>query len=130
MKKILIADDEPDIIYVLSRILKKYNFETIEACNRMEVLEILKKEKPDLIILDVMMLHIDGWRVARIIRENPETKDIPIIILTVRDGIEDHEKSFSYSRANAHITKPIIEEKLIATILWVLKTSKRPNFQK
>ncbi len=128
MKRILIADDEPDIIYVLSKILKKHNFETIEACNGMEVLEILKKEKPDLIILDVMMPHIDGWRVARIIRENPETKDIPIIILTVRDGIEDQEKSFSYSRANAHITKPIIEEKLIATILWVLRTSKRPNF--
>ncbi len=72
-----------------------------------------------------MMPGINGWETARKIKEDPKTKDIPIVFLTVRGEDEDKEKSFIYSKANAHITKPIIEEELTATIKWVLKTSKR-----
>ncbi len=125
MAKILVVDDEPDIVNIVERILKKHGFETIGAYGGEETLNILKKEKPDLILLDIMMPGMDGWETARRIKENPETKDIPIVFLTVRGEEEDQEKSFAYSKANAHITKPIIEEKLVATIKWVLKTSKR-----
>ncbi len=125
MAKILVVDDEPDIVNIVERILKKHGFETMGAYSGEETLNILKKEKPDLILLDIMMPGMDGWETAKKIKENPETKDIPIVFLTIRGEEEDQEKSFIYSKANAHITKPIIEEKLIATIKWVLKTSKK-----
>ncbi len=126
MTKILVVDDEPDIVYIVERLLRKHGFDVASAYGGKEALEKVKQEKPDLILLDIMMPDLDGWEVAKKLREDPETRAIPIVILSVKGEEEDMERSFQYSRVNAHVTKPIVEDKLISTINWVLKmTAKR-----
>jgi CheY-like chemotaxis protein len=124
MTKIMIVDDEPDIIYIIRRILEGAGYEVSEALSGEECLERLKEERPDLILMDVMMPGIDGWEATKKIKENEDTKDIPVIMLTVKREEEDMSKSFQYSHSDAHVGKPIVREKLLNTIEWVLKTKK------
>ncbi|GCC11795.1 MAG TPA: response regulator transcription factor [Euryarchaeota archaeon] len=124
MAKILTIDDEPGINDLLKIMLKKRGHETIQALSGEEGIEILKKEKVDLVLLDVMMFGIDGWETLRRIRENEATKDMPVIMVTVRGAEIDKEESFS-KKADAHITKPIVMEQLLRTVDWVLKQAKR-----
>ena len=79
MSKIMFVDDELDVLDMTEQILLKEGHEVIIASNGTECLEILKNEKPDLILLDVMMPKIDGWTVCKKIKTNKETKDIPVV---------------------------------------------------
>lgn len=121
MTKIMVVDDEPDIVFVVREMLKRRGYEVIGANSGEEALEMLKTEKPDLILLDIMMPGIDGWETCRKIKENSDTKDIIVAMLTVMDGETHKEKSFQFSKADAHITKPLIEDKIINTVEWLLK---------
>ncbi len=120
--KIMLVDDEPDILLIERIILEKENYEVIEAKSGEDCLEKLKTEKPDMILLDVMMPGINGWETGKRIKENESTKDIPVIMVTVKGSEEDMTKSFKYSKSDGHVSKPIITEKLIQTIKWVAKT--------
>lgn len=120
--KIMLVDDEPDILLVERTILKKEGHEIIEVESGEECLERLETEKPDMILLDVMMPGIGGWETGKLIKENESTRDIPVIMLTVRGSDEDMTKSFQYSKSDGHVPKPIIKEKLIQTINWVART--------
>lgn len=120
--KIMLVDDEPDILLVERTILKKEGHEIIEAESGEECLERLETDKPDMILLDVMMPGIGGWETGKLIKENESTRDIPVIMLTVRGSDEDMTKSFQYSKSDGHVPKPIIKEKLIQTINWVART--------
>lgn len=120
--KIMLVDDEPDILFVEKIILEKAGYEIIEANSGEECLEKLKTEKPDMILLDVMMPGINGWETCKRIKENESTKDIPVIMVTVKSSDEDMTKSFKYSQSDGHVSKPIIKEKLIQTIKWIVKT--------
>ncbi len=119
--KVMVVDDEPDIVAVVGRMLKKAGYDVIEAHNGKECLQKLKKEKPDLILLDVMMPDILGWDVCRKIKEDEATRSIPVAMLTVKSTNEDKERSFKYAHCDAHINKPIIREKLLSTVEWLLK---------
>lgn len=120
--KIMLVDDEPDILLVERTILKKEGHEIIEVESGEECLERLETDKPDMILLDVMMPGIGGWETGKRIKEDESTRDIPVIMLTVRGSEEDMTKSFQYSKSDGHIPKPIIKEKLIQTINWVART--------
>lgn len=120
--KIMLVDDEPDIRLIEKIILEKAEYEVIETESGEECLERLKNEKPDLILLDVMMPGINGWETAKRIKEDESTKDIPVIMVTVRGSEEDITKSFQYGRSDGHVSKPIIKEKLLKTIEWIVKT--------
>lgn len=118
MTKILTVDDEPDLVWLIKRILERRNesFEVLEAFSGKEGLEKARKEKPDVIILDVMMSDINGWDVARKLKESEETKHIPIIILSViteKDGVK---KSFEYAKADYHVGKPFDIDVLLKII--------------
>ncbi|MBI5253947.1 MAG: response regulator [Euryarchaeota archaeon] len=119
--KIMVVDDEPDIVVIVGEMLRKAGYGVIEARNGRECLEKLKKEKPDLILLDVMMPDILGWDVCKKIKEDEMTKSIPVAMLTVKSTDEDKERSFKYAHCDAHINKPIIREKLLSTVEWLLK---------
>jgi two-component system response regulator VicR len=69
MTEIMVADDEPDIVYVIKAMLEKEDYEVIEAYSGEECLEKLEAENPDLILLDVMMPGLDGWEISKIIKE-------------------------------------------------------------
>ena len=127
MAKIMVVDDEPDLIFLVRKILEKEGHEVIEADGGKECLEKLKTERPDLILLDVMMPDIDGWEVSKRIKADKELKSIPIAMLTVRTSEGDKSKSFQEAYANAHIDKPIIREKLIKTIEWLLEHFKKES---
>jgi len=128
MAKILTVDDEPGIHDLLKIMLKKGGHETVKALSGEEAIEKLKEEKVDAILLDVMMPGMDGWDTLKRIRENPETRDIPVIMVTVRGAEEDRERSFEH-RADAHLTKPILKEQLLRTVDWVLAQAKRRGMQ-
>jgi two-component system alkaline phosphatase synthesis response regulator PhoP len=120
--KIMLVDDEPDVLLVERIILEKAGYEVIETESGEECLERLETEKPDVILLDIMMPGIDGWETCKRIKENESTKDIPVIMVTVRGSEEDMTKSFQYSMSDGHVVKPIIKEKLLKTIEWIVKT--------
>jgi two-component system alkaline phosphatase synthesis response regulator PhoP len=105
--KIMVVDDDPDVIYVLENILSRYGCEVIGVTDGKKCFETVKKEMPDLIFLDVMMPGINGWEICRKIKEDPATSGIFISMLTVRREEEDKKKSFEYAMANEHLCKPI-----------------------
>lgn len=121
MAKIMVVDDEPDIVYLVSKMLKKEGHEIVEAYSGREALEKLKTTRPDLILLDVMMPGINGWEVSKKIKSDPEYRSIPVAMLTIKSSEEDMEKSFMYARCDAHIGKPIIREKMLNTVRWLLE---------
>jgi CheY-like chemotaxis protein len=91
-KKVLIVDDEPDMVKLLSTRLANDGYSVLEAYNGKDALKIAKMENPDLIILDILMPVQDGTITASILKEDPETKDIPIIFLTCLFTKEDEER--------------------------------------
>ncbi len=83
MKKTLIIEDHPDLLNILRRQLKKLGFAVVSAKHGKEGVEKALEEKPDLILMDIMMPGMDGLEATRLIRANPETRDIPILAITV-----------------------------------------------
>ena len=89
MSKILVVDDEKDVVELISFLLKKDGYDVVTAYNGREALEQVDKESPDLVLLDVMMPEMDGYTVQNKLLENPKTKSIPIIILTAKGQMKD-----------------------------------------
>lgn len=120
MTRILLVDDNPNMRAVIKRMLEKAEHKVIEAENGEEALSMLQKDRPDLILLDIMMPGDDGWTVCRKIKANEKLKSIPVAMLTVRASEEDMNKS-SMSGADAHINKPFDMEYLLRTVDTLLK---------
>ena len=104
-KKILIVDDEQDIIEVLKLRLQSVGFDVIAAMDGEEALKKVKEGHPDLILLDVMMPPPNGFQVCRMLKDDPEYKQIPIILLTAKTTESDKFWG-TESGADAYITKP------------------------
>ncbi len=121
MARIMVVDDEPEVAVVVCAMLEREGHEIIKVLSGTQCLEILKEERPDLVLLDVMMPGLDGWEVCKRIKEDPDTRNIPVAMLTVKSSDDDQSRSFTYSNADGHINKPILKEKLIGTINWILK---------
>lgn len=124
--KILLVDDDPDLIIAVKTILENNNYEVFPAYNKKEGLEELIDKKPDLAILDVMMEEKhDGFDLARAIKKIPEFEKLPIIMLTSIDGISGVNFKAAMSDpnwlpANDYLDKPVEPEELITTIKNVL----------
>ena len=119
-KRILIVDDEPHIIKVLTVRLEKAGYEVIAAIDGQETLNKVRKEMPDLIILDLMLPGIDGYKVCRLLKFDERYKHIPIIVLTARVEEEDRKRSMEVG-ADEYITKPIKPDEFLDTIKKHLK---------
>jgi len=120
-KTILIADDEPFIREILERSLK-YNYRIVTACDGEEALEKAKKEKPDLIILDVDMPRMNGLEAARRLKtaDDAAYREIPIIMLTVKDNVNE-VKEGAYAGADFYIPKPFNLKRLYEKIETLLE---------
>ncbi len=121
-RKILIVDDEPDVVTYLTTLMEDNGFTTIAAVDGREAFESAKSEKPDLITLDISMPEESGVKAYRQLLGEPSTKDIPIIIVT---GISADFERFIRSRKQVkppagYFEKPIDPEKLIRTINEIL----------
>jgi len=104
-KKILVVDDEPDFIEFLSIRLKSSGYDVISASDGESGLKKAQKEKPDLIILDILMPKINGFELCKRLKENELTKDMPVIMLTALAQEKDLSKGLEEG-ADCFITKP------------------------
>ncbi len=121
MSKIMVVDDEPEISILVRAMLEKEGYTVVEADSGKECLKKLKKEKPDLILLDVMMPEEDGWKILKEIKKPGKTKDIPVVAMfTVKTNHESIVKSFERG-ADAHINKPFKIEKLLDQVKRLLE---------
>jgi adenylate cyclase len=118
--KILIVDDEPFNVDYLEQDLEDLGYETVSAANGQEALQKVTSEAPDLILLDVMMPIMDGFTVCRILKENEETRLIPIVIMTALDAVEDRIKGIE-AGADDFLTKPVNDQELLARIRTTLR---------
>ncbi|MCX7832181.1 MAG: response regulator [Actinobacteria bacterium] len=114
-KKILVVDDSPTIREMIKGLLEKIGYEIEMASDGFEALEVVKKVLPDLIILDVNMPKMDGFRVCRLLKFDRNFRNIPIIMLTARDE-EENIKIGIKTGADLYLTKPIEPEKLIEAV--------------
>lgn len=118
-KKILIIEDEPDQRLILSMRLKKYGFAVLVAEDGLKGLEKAALERPDLILLDIIMPGIDGLEVARRLRQDPATKKIPIITATAA-GVDDVEHRCFLSGVDDCVRKPYDSGDLMGKIKKLL----------
>ena len=113
MKKILVIDDEADIVELVKNRLESDHYLVITACDGDDGLKKLNAEKPDLIILDIGMPQVDGYTFIRELKSNHELKPVPVIILTARDQMQD---LFKVEGVVDYITKPFTAEKLLEKV--------------
>ena len=115
MKKILIVDDEPNIVMSLEYTFKKNNFEVFIARDGQEALDILKNSLPNIIILDVMMPNVDGYNTLEQIKKDERLKDTKVIFLSAKNKEKDIEKGLSLG-ADLYMTKPFSVKKLVEQV--------------
>ena len=113
---VLAVDDIPLNLLLIQKMLSRFNFKLRTAANGQQTLDMVAEQKPDLILLDLMMPGIDGFEVIRRLRANPDTQDIQIVILSALNSNEDIIRGFNEG-ANEFITKPIIMEKLLTCVV-------------
>jgi len=122
MTKILIVDDEKDIVETLSFMLKASGFEIFSAYDGEEGLKLAKEASPDLIILDVMMPKINGYKICRLLKYDAKYKNIPIIMVTARS--QDTDKLIGEETgADEYITKPFEFNDLLEVINKYVKNT-------
>lgn len=126
--KILVVDDEIYIVHILDFSLGMEGYEVITALDGEQAIERLKVEKPDLVVLDIMMPKLDGYEVCKAIKSNPATKQTPVILLSAKGRNVDQKLGFDVG-ADDYITKPFSPRKLVERINQLLgqPVSERPG---
>jgi CheY-like chemotaxis protein len=119
MAKILVVDDDPDFVLILTKILEENAYDIVTAANGAQALAAMRQAKPDLVLLDIMMSTVlDGLSVSEEMQEDPELKDIPIIMISSITDTQ-HAAVFptdGYVHMDAWITKPIQPEDLLKKV--------------
>jgi CheY-like chemotaxis protein len=116
---ILVVDDDPEIVLMLSTRLGKRGYKVTTAEDGKKALEVAKREKPDLVLLDVMMPGKSGWEVARALKQDPVTQNVKIVMVTAI-GEKTNEITAPIYGADAHVDKPFEFEKLEKVISQLL----------
>ena len=114
-KRVLVVDDELDMLMVIKLRLEASGYEVVTATDGLEGLNVARKTKPDLIVLDVMLPKMNGYKVSRFLKFDEEYKHIPIVMLTALAGEEDRSTGIE-TGANAYITKPFETQELVDTV--------------
>jgi DNA-binding response OmpR family regulator len=120
-KRILVVDDDENILNLEKTILEQKGFEVTPAAGGVAALELLAEGGFDLVLLDVMMPEVDGFAVCRKIKEDPRHKDLPVIFLTARGGGEALAEGFE-SGAIMYINKPFTANKLLTIVNTMLES--------
>jgi two-component system alkaline phosphatase synthesis response regulator PhoP len=124
--RVLVVEDDPDIAELVSRYLDKAGYLSSRVTSGREALEAVRSKAPDLIVLDVMLPHIDGLEVCRLLRANDSTAAIPIIMLTAR--AEEAERIVGLEvGADDYIAKPFSPNELVARVRALLRRVHRPD---
>ena len=113
------ADDEPDIRLVIQAALAPLGIDVVSAANGEEGLRLVVKEKPDLVLLDILMPGMDGFAVCAALREHPQHKETPIVMLTALSQVKDIERSATVG-ATGYMIKPVDVSRLRHKIIELL----------
>ena len=126
--KILVVDDEIYIVHILDFSLGMEGYEVITALDGEQAIEKAHAEKPDLIVLDIMMPKLDGYEVCKAIKSSPETRHIPVILLSAKGRNVDQKLGFDVG-ADDYITKPFSPRKLVDRINAILGQTSSQRMQ-
>lgn len=114
-KTVLIADDEPNIVISLEFLLEQAGYQVLVAHDGQEALDAIRRQTPDLVLLDVMLPRLSGFDVCQKIRENPDWQDVRVVMLTAKGREVEVSKGLALG-ADAYITKPFSTQELLAEI--------------
>lgn len=115
MRKVLIADDDPELRDMCGLVLRNEGYHVIEAADAAGCIAMARKEAPDVILLDWMMPGLDGMDALRALKASPKTRDIPVVMLTALDGLAEITMA-TYNGADGYVTKPFEMKDLIALV--------------
>jgi len=119
-RKVLCIEDDPEMIDLIKLILERKGFHFIGAVGGREGLEAIAREKPDLVLLDIMMPDIDGWDVYRQMKAKEEFKNIPVIVVTAKAQSIDKVLGLHIAKVDDYVTKPFGPKELLHSIDKVL----------
>jgi CheY-like chemotaxis protein len=117
--RVLVVDDNPDSLVIVRGILEPHGYQVDEATSGPQALERIRAQRPDIVLLDIMMPEMSGFEVLQKIREDPETSLLPVILVTAKTGDEDVVQGYQYG-ADYYVTKPFTGQQLIYGIELVL----------
>ena len=109
--QIMVVDDDPDTVSILARHLQREGFNAIEAISGVECLRLVGEHAVDVILLDLMMPEMDGFQVCRMLKENPTTAEIPIIMITARDDLDARAEGMRLGVSD-FLAKPVFRRQL------------------
>ena len=120
MALVLIVDDSPTDQHVLTKILEKNGFDTIVAEDGSEALNVAEQSQPDIVLMDVVMEGMDGFKATRELAKNPATSSIPVVMVTTKD--QDTDRIWGLRQgAVDYLMKPIGEDELVAAVNGALE---------
>lgn len=119
-KRILCIEDEAEMIDLTRLVLEREGFEVLGAVGGSQGLEIVKREKPDLVLLDLMMPDIDGWEVYRQMKADEDSAQIPVIVVTAKAQSIDKVLGLQVAKVDDYITKPFGPKELLESIHRIL----------
>lgn len=119
MPRILLVDDEPNIVLALEFLMKKEGYETLTADDGEKALRAVREHRPDLVILDLMMPKLDGYEVCQRIRSDPALKNVVIVMLTAKGREVEREKGLAMG-ADLYITKPFSTREVVQKVRELL----------
>ncbi len=120
-KKVLVVDDEPHIVRLVEVNLQRAGYDVVKAMDGVEALEQVKKEIPDMIVLDVMMPRMDGFTVLKHLKADPETQEIPVIMLTAKAQDADIFQGWQ-SGVDSYLTKPFNPMELLTFVKRIFES--------
>lgn len=113
---ILIVDDEPTTASMLGMLLEAEGFQTVVVHGAKKAIQAIKEEKPALVILDVMMPEVSGIELCRFIRQEPDIKDLPVVMISAKSQPKDMEAGID-AGATVYLTKPVSKDELVKGVL-------------
>jgi len=126
MAKILLVEDDADLLRLLQFSFGEQGHSMLAASNGAEALSLADQERPDLIILDIIMPLMDGFETLRLLRRNPPTSNIPVIVITAKDDTEDIAKGWALG-ADFYLTKPFQLAELLSVANSLLAKEQAPE---
>ena len=121
VKKVLVVDDDPVVIRLVKELLKTQGYLVETAKDGIDAMVVVKKEKPDLIVLDIMMPELNGYDVLRTLKFTDEFKDIPVLLLTARE--QELDKRIGEMMGIDYIQKPVNREAFLEKIGKIFQSS-------
>ncbi len=116
---VLLVEDNEDNRIIYSTVLRHVGYGVVEALDGVKAIELARSVKPDIILMDISIPEIDGWEATRILRQDPETKDIPIVALTAHALADDRERATALG-FTSYLAKPVEPRAVVAEVRrWI-----------